>query len=213
MVPCNPPQDKHLHTPTRGGTRTGSAHPRLPHMAAHTSSDILVLLTHLCTQVPSTTFCILRMSYSWLSTSWHLHTNPRMFTSAGSHTHVCTHAFPQAIFGEERRPQALTCMRATSACLHTRVYSHTHQPLPIFWYSRSRLLRAQSHRLGECVCLCQALPAPSFSCQQVCAPTQVDLPMDRGFCPLSPPPSLLLLRSCASPPRNPLVACVPLPQQ
>ena len=147
-------------------------------MAAHTSSDILVLLTHLCTQVPSTTFCILRMSYSWLSTSCHLHTNPRMFTSAGSHTHVCTHAFPQAIFGEERRPQALTCMCATSACLHTHVHSHTHQPLPIFWYSRSRLLRAQSHRLGECVCLCQALPAPSFSCQQVCAPTQVDLPMD-----------------------------------
>lgn len=130
-----------------------------------------------------------------------------------SHTRMCIHAFPQAIFGEERRPQALTCMRATSACLHTRVHSHTHQPLAIFWYSHSQLLWAQSHRLGECVCLCQALPAPSFSCQQVCAPTQVDLPMDRGFCPLSPPPSLLLLRSSASPPRNLLVACIPLPQQ
>ena len=129
-----------------------------------------------------------------------------------SHTRMHTR-LPTAIFGEERRPQALTCMRATSACLHTRVYSHTRQPLPMFWFSRSRHLRAQSHRLGECVYLCQALPAPSFSCQQVCAPTQVDLPMDRGFCPLSPPPSLLLLRSCASPPRNPLVACIPLPQQ
>lgn len=168
---------------------------------AHTSSDSLTPHTHLPTQV-APTFCILRMSHSCPSTSCHLHTDPHMFTSADAHTHICTHALPQAIFGEERRPQAPACMRATSmeACnpsarLHTHVQLHTCQHGPIFWYPLSQLFQAQRHRLGKCVCLRQALPALILH-MPTGLRTSAGLPTDHGFCLHSPPTPPSALELC-----------------
>ena len=153
----------HRQAHTHAHRCTGYAHPHLPHTAAHASSDILVPHTHLRTQVPSATFHVLRMSHSCPSTSCHLHTDPRMFTSAGSHTHTRRHTrLPTShIWG--RKEATVTNMHACRLhrgtlslrlLAHTCAFAHTStsatrqpQPLPIFWRSLSRLLQAQSHRL------------------------------------------------------------------
>lgn len=194
--------DTSIHTPTRRQAHACARHMYAPSMPTHTFLHKLhtppqtFSLPHLCTQVPSITLHILRMSLNLPPKSCHLHTDPHMCMST---VHIGMHTFSQTICGAGGKEAAGTNMHACHLhrrqAPHTPAYTpvdiHTSTSVHILTFALKSAPGSKTQTLKTCLSLATLPPLSLHLPTGLC--TYVALPTNRGFCPHSPPPYPLLL--------------------
>lgn len=190
---------------------THTCHPQ----DAHTFSDILIP-THSPTH--SGTFYHSPHSKNVLQCSLRKLSLPRGPTHEHVHRLMHTHmhaTFSQAIFEGKKKPQAPTCMHATS--IESRhpirlfalpcTLTHTSTSAHILVFTLKSSPGSKTQTLKRCLSL-DTLPALNRH-MPTGLHTYAALPTERGFCPHSPPTYPLLLQSHTFPHRNPPSICTP----